>query len=280
MFPLTAIIGTLLTAMAVQLTYLRLNGLPPQFHFQMILSGIYLTALTLLIRVMDEFKDYEDDKKNFPHRPLPSGKVLHQDLHYLGFACVALILLVSLSSLKIFLWSIACLGFAFLMLKWFFIEEKMRKSLPLAFLSHHPIVLFNFTYLLLGIHVAYPELPWTKAKLILPLCLIFTNWEFARKIRAPKQETAYTTYSKIWGPRVAITLSLLLQASFTLAGWFIFSEIGLPLFFKALFVFVLTILSAASWKFLFTLELNANLKALAEGQILVVIGFLIAGSFL
>ena len=36
---------------------------------------------------MDEFKDYEDDLKNYPDRPLPSGRVLKSDLKPSGYAC-------------------------------------------------------------------------------------------------------------------------------------------------------------------------------------------------
>lgn len=62
MFPITSFIGTLLTGLAIQLVYLRLYGLAPQFHYQMILSALFITSVSLLIRVMDEFKDYPDDR--------------------------------------------------------------------------------------------------------------------------------------------------------------------------------------------------------------------------
>ncbi len=280
MFPMTAILGTALTAFSIQLLYLRLSGLPVVFHFQMLQAAIYLTCISLLIRVMDEFKDFEDDKKKFPNRPLPSGKVQKTDLKFLGVFCVANCLLVSASSWIVFGWAILSLGFTYLMLKWFFIEKQMRESLPLAFLSHHPLVLFNFIYLMLGMMTAFEGVGWDKADLILPLCLLFTNWEFARKIRSPDEETDYTTYSKIFGPRIAVSVCLILQLFYTFTVFRIFSELDSPMFLRGVFGFLMTLMIFPSARFLVTLKLKAPLKISAESQILVVIGFLMAAALI
>jgi 4-hydroxybenzoate polyprenyltransferase len=280
MFPVTSFVGTMLTGFAIQLTYLRLFGLPVQFHYQMLLSGIVITSVTLLIRIMDEFKDFEDDKRNFPLRPLPSGKVLPSDLKVLAAVCVSLILLLSLTSLPLFGFSLVTLGFTVLMLKWFFIEDKMRKSLPLAFATHHPIVIFNIVYLLLGMIQTFPELDWSKSLLILPIALIFTNWEVARKIRMPEQETEYTTYSKIWGPRTAATVSILLQVVYTSTVFLVFYNLGTPQFLRIVFLILMIIMMIPTIRFLVNLKLKAPLKTNAESQILLIIGFLIAACFL
>jgi 4-hydroxybenzoate polyprenyltransferase len=280
MFPISAILGTVMISFAIQMIYLRLHGLQVQFHFQMVLSGIYLTMISLLIRVMDEFKDFEDDKINFPNRPLPSGKVFQSDLKFLGWFCVGTVLLVSVSSIQLFLWSLVSLGFTFLMLKWFFIEQKMRQSLILAFISHHPIVLFNFIYLMLGIIVTFEGVGWSKAGVILPLCLMFTNWEISRKIRSPDQETSYTTYSKILGPRPAILISILLQLIFIFTVFRIFEELNNSYSLKIIFASLMSLMIYPYLKFLFTLKLSSPLKNNAEGEILIVIGFLFASAIL
>lgn len=281
MFPITSFLGTMLTGFAIQLIYLRLFGLPPQFHIQMLLSAIVITSVSLLIRVMDEFKDYPDDLKNFPHRPLPSGRVKPQDLKTLGSVCLFLVPILSVTSKNLFIFSIMTLGYTFLMLKWFFIEERMRKSLPLAFISHHPIVLFNIVYLLLGMIETFPgQLDWSKAWYILPVFLIFTNWELSRKIRTPEQETAYVTYSQIFGPRLAVSLSLVLQSIYSAAVFCIFQEIGSPLFLRIVFGILIIIMAIPYIRFLFTLKLKAPLKAQAESQVLLVIGFLLAAALI
>lgn len=280
MFPLSAILGSVFTAVAVQLIYLRLFDLRAMSLWHLILPGIVLTCISLLIRIMDEFKDYQDDLTNFPNRPLPSGRVHKKDLLWLAFFCVMSVIFLSMTSLKLLIWAFITLGFTFLMLKWFFIEERMRKSLPLAFVSHHPIVLFNFVYLMIACMQMNPTVTLDKAFYILPLCLIFTNWEVVRKIRAPKQETAYTTYSKIIGPRPAILIALALQLIFNATVLVIFHTLHTPFMVRALFVAIQLVLMVPSFYFLMTLKLPKPLKPLAEGQILTVVGFLLLAALL
>lgn len=280
MFPLSSFIGSILTAVAVQLTYLRLFDIKLPSLFQLILPGLVLTSISLLIRIMDEFKDYQDDLINFPNRPLPSGRVFKKDLHFLAGVCIFIVLLLSLSSLKLLLWSFITLGFTFLMLKWFFIENVMRKSLPLAFLSHHPIVLFNFTYLLIACSEVDPRVDLSKVFYILPICLIFTNWEITRKIRAPEQETSYTTYSKIWGPRFAISIAIMIQLVFTSTVFLILNTLESSFLILCLFAMTQLFLIFPSLKFLVTLNMPRPLKNSSEAQILVVVVTLLTAAIL
>ncbi len=280
MFPWTSVLGTYLTAYSIQFIYLRLYGLRPELKLEYFKAGVVLTAVTLLIRVMDEFKDYPDDLINYPHRPLPSGRVERFDLKFVGWLCVIQIIGMSLSSVDLLIWSLVTLGYTGLMLKWFFIEEKMRKSLPLAFISHHPIILFNFVYLIKTCLYVHPEMDWSKAYLVLPICLIFTNWELVRKIRAPEQETTYVTYSQIFGPRPAITISLIIQLIFNLSVIHIFALIGTPVFFIIAFIFLQSFLLIPSVRFLWSLKLPAPLKPTAETQILLVMISLLIAAYL
>lgn len=280
MFPLTAIIGSIVTAIAVQLAYLKLYGLKPDNYFVLIIPGIVLTAISLLIRIMDEFKDYKDDLTNFPERPLPSGRVKKSDLVSLGIFCVLLVIFLSLTSLKLLIWALVTLSFTFLMLKWFFIESIMRKSLPLAFITHHPIVLFNFTYLMIACTQYDSSVDLQKALYILPICLIFTNWEIVRKIRQPQDETGYTTYSKIWGPRPAIVIAIVLQLIFSSALIFIFEKFHSPIWLWTVFILGTLILMAPSLMFFVTLRLRRPLKEIAELQILFIVLALLVSALL
>ncbi len=280
MFPATAIIGNLVTAYAVELAYLKLYDVEPGFRVELVFPAIVLTLIALLLRIMDEFKDYQDDLTNFPNRPLPSGRVKHKDLKALGIFCILMIVFLSTTSKAVLIWSLVILIFTGLMLKWFFVEKMMRKSLPLAFITHHPIVIFNFIYLILACQALYPQVGWNKSWFILPLCLIFTNWEIARKIRAPGQETSYTTYSKIFGPKIAIGITLILQIIFNACMVLIFSEMDSPWPLIASYLVLQAILIIPYVKFLLTLKLPKLLKDKAESQILVVIGFLLVASLL
>jgi 4-hydroxybenzoate polyprenyltransferase len=280
MFPVSAFVGSILTAVAIQLIYLRLFEVRPTTLWPLIVPGLVLTGVSLLIRIMDEFKDYQDDFTNFPNRPLPSGRVTKKDLKCLAFICVMSILFFSMTSMTLVAWAIITLGFTFLMLKWFFVESVMRKSLPLAFISHHPIVIFNFVYLILACIQMNDKVSFEKAYYILPLCLIFTNWEIVRKIRAPEQETTYTTYSKIWGPRTAILLALVIQLIFTETVFIIFDHLATKMLLQITFGVLQLILIWPSFNFLMTLKLRRPLKPFAEAQILVVVISLLVAALL
>jgi hypothetical protein len=280
MFPITAIIGSIISAIAIQLIYLRLFDLKPGLSLSLVFPGVVLTCVSLLIRIMDEFKDYQDDLINFPNRPLPSGSVKRGDLTALAGLCVLMIVFFSSSSLPLLIWSLITLAFTGLMFKWFFIEDIMRKSLPLAFLTHHPIVLFNFFYLLIACTQMGHEVSLEKWYLVAPVCLIYTNWELMRKIRTPAHENTYTTYSKIFGPRKAITIALILQTIFTLTVLNLFNLLGSPWPLKLVFICIQLVLSFSSLRFLFTLKLASPLRQNAEGQILLVVGFLLAAALI
>lgn len=278
MFPITAIIGSVISAVAVELVYMRLYGIAPSWSYQLLIPGLVLALISLLIRVMDEFKDYLDDLRNFPERPLPSGRVKASDLKVLGFFCVLASIFLSATSKPLILWNLLTLCFTGLMLKWFFIEDIMRKNLPLAFITHHPIVIFNFVYIILACMEMNPAVGYDKWYFVLPLCLMYTNWEVMRKIRAPEQETSYTTYSKIFGPRVAMTIALVLQLSFNAAVYAIFHQLGTNKFIQLAYGLLQLIFIYPCVRFLFTLKLKAPLKPNAESQILLVIGALMVAA--
>ncbi|MEM7396162.1 MAG: hypothetical protein AAF492_27830 [Verrucomicrobiota bacterium] len=209
MFPLASVISGFLLAVAYHLALLFLNradfALPLSFYC----SAATLVLLTLLLRIMDEFKDYEDDLTNFPDRPLPSGKVQHADLRTLMTLVILAIVALNLIDQEMLVGAVVCLVFSWLMFKWFFMEQVMRRSLPLALVTHHPIVYLQYLYLTLAyISSGQPFEPITAA-ICIPMGFAVTNWEFSRKLRSPDEESDYTTYTKIWGlkPAAAVTIS-------------------------------------------------------------------------
>src|SRR6476661_4440567 len=104
MFPPASIIGSILTAVAVQMVYLRLFNLRATSFLHLLVPGLVLTLVSLLIRIMDEFKDFQDDLTNFPGRPLPSGRVTKKDLLSLAFFCVFGVIFLSLTSMQLVIW--------------------------------------------------------------------------------------------------------------------------------------------------------------------------------
>lgn len=50
---------------------------------QELIGAFTIFSFLLMLRIADDFKDYELDCKLFPKRPLPSGRVKKKDLKYL-----------------------------------------------------------------------------------------------------------------------------------------------------------------------------------------------------
>ena len=198
------------------------GGSEIQFHPRLLAGAVSYTLFYLLLRVMDEFKDFELDRRLFPDRPLVTGMVTRQDLMLLGWGTVVVLLLLNLwQGLPIVGVFLICFAYCVLMFKFFF-WPKVRESLVLAVITHNPVaLLFQFyaiSYHLEFSHAAAPLWP------LVPVAVLFwlpwLAWEVARKIRAPASEDDYETYSKILGHRRACALVLgLVVTIYALTLW-------------------------------------------------------------
>ena len=155
----------------------------------------------LFLRIADDFKDYETDLKLFPHRPLPSGRVTKRDLKIaltVTLTLVSVLNLVFMNNIPFFLFLML---YGFLMSMWFFKKAKIQKSLPLALVTHNPVQLVMNIYIISFTCIKYHLNPLSLTTFLVAMTLYFPAliWEISRKIRAPKDETEYTTYSKLFG---------------------------------------------------------------------------------
>jgi 4-hydroxybenzoate polyprenyltransferase len=276
MYPLSSWVGTFLCGFMVLTVAWRLGRVDQPFEWHTLLACVGLCFFSLLLRVMDEFKDYELDVRLFPGRPLPSGRVLKSDLKVLGWVCVVVGLGVSLWNEEVASMALGVLVYSYLMLVWFGIEKAIRGSLPLALVTHHPIVLLHFMYLLTV--TLTTSTATQSAYYLLPICFMFTNWEISRKIKQPRDENDYVTYSKIWGPRVAVALTIFFQAIVAATAVVLLSRMETKPAWSWAYGVVQLGLMSPSLYFLATLKAEKPLKQWAEAQILWnVIYLLIAG---
>ena len=124
MMPIQQTSSGLILALSFFIALAKSNNIVLSPSKELITSAFSLCLFMILIRIMDEYKDYEDDLVNYPERPLPSGRVLFKDLKALSVVVVALILALNTYSLPIFIAACVVFGFSVLMLKWFFMEDK------------------------------------------------------------------------------------------------------------------------------------------------------------
>ena len=150
---------------------------------QELIGGFTVFSFLLWLRIADDFKDYELDCRLFADRPLPSGRVHKKDLAIFVTALIAVTVLLNLFFMNNFGFFLFLYIYGTLMSLWFFSKKKIQKSLPFTFV--------NFLA------------AWT---LYFPALI----WEIARKIRAPKDETEYVTYSRLFGYKKATRFILII----------------------------------------------------------------------
>ncbi|UCD64669.1 MAG: hypothetical protein JSW34_04325 [Candidatus Zixiibacteriota bacterium] len=204
--------------------------------------GIWtLFALTLILRLMDELKDRDIDRRLFGDRPLPSGKVKESDIRFSLLLVCASLLIPNMVSGQLFLFSALLLGYAVLMYHYFFVPAAWHKYLLLNLATHNPIVPIMFIYVvvLFAVQSGIPlsALPWSTIILVVAMYWsLFMGWEIARKIRHTKEETEYITYSKIFGRTAATVIVFTVQVGAVVIGVYLYYALSLSEVFLAVVV--------------------------------------------
>ncbi|MBQ8966887.1 prenyltransferase [Ruminococcus sp.] len=162
------------------------------------------------LRIADDFKDYELDCRLFAHRPLPSGRVTKKDLAIFCGCLIALTAVLNLVFMNNFPFFLFLYIYGTLMSLWFFSKKKIQKSLPLALVTHNPVQMIMNIYIISFAIIKYDLKIVTLQNIMAVMTLYFPAliWEVTRKIRAPKDETEYVTYSKLFGYKKAATFAL------------------------------------------------------------------------
>ncbi len=168
---------------------------------QEFIGAFTVFAFLMMLRIADDFKDYELDCRLFKERPLPSGRVKKKDLAI----CLTVIVIITVSLNLIFMnnviFFLGLMAYGFLMSVWFFQKNKIQKSLPLALITHNPIQMAINIYIISFTCIKYslPAFSLTTVLAAFTLYFPLLLWEVSRKIKAPSQETEYVTYSKLFG---------------------------------------------------------------------------------
>ena len=208
-----------------------IGKLSPKFEVNLLAGALTYGMFWLFLRVLDELKDYEIDKKLFRDRPLITGIVTIKDLERLAIwvAVFMIALNVFLPWINILFFSIS-LVYCLLMFKFFFIP-KISKSLILAVISHNPVVLVIQLYILSFIvyKYGYGVFDTNIVLMMLMFWFLWLNWEIARKIRAPEDEDAYETYSQIFGLNGASAIVITLSTIVVGLLWYFIMEFELSI---------------------------------------------------
>lgn len=171
------------------------------FGVQEVILGFTVFSFLFWLRIADDFKDREVDKRLFAHRPLPSGRVKEKDLKVFISILIAITILLNLIFMNNFLFCLILYTYGSLMAVWFFQKHKIAKSLPLALVTHNPVQMIMNIYIISFVIIKYNLEVFNLTNIMAVFTLYFPAliWEVTRKIRAPEDETEYTTYSKLFG---------------------------------------------------------------------------------
>lgn len=172
---------------------------------QEIVCAFTVFSFLCWLRIADDFKDYELDCRLFPERPLPSGKVKKTDLKIFVSILILFTLVINFIFMNNFLFCLFLYTYGSLMAVWFFQKHKIQNSLPKALITHNPVQMIMNIYIISFVVIKYkiPAIDLTNILAAFTLYFPALIWEVSRKIRAPKDETEYVTYSKLFGYKKA-----------------------------------------------------------------------------
>ncbi len=173
------------------------------------ISGAVVSTLILFfqLRVADEFKDFADDSKYRPHRPVPRGLISLRDLARVAWAGALVQFVIALQTdfglipILAFVWL-----YMGLMTKEFFVPAWLKKTPSVYLLSHMlvmPLIAFYVSAFdwLCTCRVMPSGLTW----LLLFSFACGLVLELGRKIKSPDDERpGVETYSSLWGSGAAV----------------------------------------------------------------------------
>jgi 4-hydroxybenzoate polyprenyltransferase len=177
----------------------------------------------LLLRISDEFKDFEDDSRYRPYRPVPRGLVTLRELAWIGVGAgtIQLALAIWLEPALVWLLLLAW-GYLAIMSREFFVPEWL-KARPSIYLASHMVIIPLIDLYATACDWLVAELSRPPDGLYLFLLVSFFNGivvEVGRKIRAPEdEERGVETYSAVWGMRRAIIVWLLAAVTTAVFAW-------------------------------------------------------------
>ena len=185
----------------------------------------FVTALLffLQLRISDEFKDFEDDARYRPYRPVPRGLVSLRELGWVGIAAAVLQLALALwlEALLVWLLVLAWLYLA-LMSREFFVPDWL-KARPSAYLASHMVIIPLIDLYATACDWLVAGHSWPPVGLYWFLMVSYFNGivvELGRKIRSPQdEEPGVETYTALWGRTIAVTLWITAIAVTALVAW-------------------------------------------------------------
>ena len=202
----------------------------PMIWYKLLPLFIIIFMFFFQLRITDEFKDYEEDLKYRPYRPVQRGIISLKALGKIGLATVIVqIILAHVINPKLIYFMLLVWIYMFLMTKEFFIKNWLTERILIYALSHVVIMIFITLVIVKGtgyilqdhfLETLYLLLKKYEKNIFIGLIPLFAlNYlngivlEIGRKTRrANEEEYGVQTYSKLWGRKKAVFILCILYA--------------------------------------------------------------------
>lgn len=183
------------------------------------------------LRVADEFKDADDDRRYRPYRPVPRGLVTLAELGCLGVASAVVQLAVALALAPRLIMPLAfAWAYLGLMTREFFAPAWL-KARPIAYMASHMAIIPLIDLFATSCDWLVAGRTWPPHGLAWFLLASYANGvvvEIGRKTRAPKdEEPGVETYSALWGRSAAVRAWLAAIGATALCAWQTARQIGI-----------------------------------------------------
>lgn len=179
----------------------------------------------LQLRIADEHKDHEDDRRFRPERPVPRGLISLGELRWIGFAAAA--------AQAALAWMLDPALLVFLAGMWLwmalmtaeFFAPRVLKARPILYLASHMVITPLIALFAVACGWAAAGMDYRPETAVIAfLALAFANGaaiEIARKTWAPSDERrGVESYSRLWGPTgAARAVAVAIAVSWALAGF-------------------------------------------------------------
>ena len=190
-------------------TSLMGTPLPYVMQWNLILPMFIVAFLQfLMIRIIDEFKDYKEDCKYRPYRPVPRGLITLKELKILFVICAILQLIITIYANP--------KGLTYLFIMWVFFAIMSIGFFIKKFLDKHILIEVCLDELLMPIRVlylaSYIGIYTDIWKILLMSYVISWIVEIARKIRCKEdEEKGVKTYTAVFGIKKATLILFTLE---------------------------------------------------------------------
>jgi len=267
------LIATLVGVVSIYLVWAVITpGAALLYNKSIVVATIGFFLLTLILRICDEFKDKEVDAILFPERCLPKGLVTYNDIKILMGITVWIWIPLN------YIWGgtpvifTLLVFYVFLFYKYFFFPDIISKNLIMALITHNPLMYIASFYSLslFSAEQSLPVLSSNNFLLALGFWMPSLYWETARKIRAPKNETDYITYSKVLGPVKACLIPLGAVFTQLLVTIYLLKDLSYGMVFSYGSVFIYAIYFSFFVAFMITKkdQYSKKFQQVTEGYIL------------